>query len=179
MYKEHGKLTAEQFKEFIAKLPEVSHQRNEFGRLRSDLPKEKFDKLMVGGFSWAEIYESSFTEHVAIATMAFNQVKWPSNLAASPDPQQMLLETWPSEIEEDTRPAFEPQDLIGLAYSLQRTILSIMLFQRSISALIQEVRDHDDLNAFFNAVRLDRTTVSCPTIADKIARAQMRQDTVK
>ena len=176
MGKEYGKLTAKQFKEFIGKLPEVREQRNELGRLLSNLPIEKFDKLMVSGFSWAEIYEGSFTEHVAVAILAFGQVKWLSNLATNGDPQQMLLDTWPCDIEEDTHPAFEPQDLMGLAYSLQRTILSIMLFQRSISSLIQEVRDHDSLDALFNAVRVDRTTVSCSTIADKIAKAEMRQD---
>lgn len=176
MEKEYGKLTAEQFTEFIGKLPELNKQRSEFGRLLSDLPKEKFDTLMVSGFNWAEIYEVTFTEHVAIATVAFNQAKWLSNLAASDDPQQAILDTWPADIEEDTHPAYEPQDLMGLAYSLQRTILSIMLFQRSISGLIQEVRDHDNMDALFNAVRVDRTTVSCSTIADKIARAEMRQD---
>ena len=73
-------------------------------------------------------------------------------------------------------PSFEPQDLIGLAFSLQRSVLSIMLFQRSISGLVQEVREHDDLDALFNAVRVDRTVMSCSTIADKIARAEIRGD---
>lgn len=59
MQKEYGKLTADQFKEFIDKLPEVNKQRNEFGRLLSELPKEKFDALMVSGFNWAEIYEGA------------------------------------------------------------------------------------------------------------------------
>ena len=65
---------------------------------------------------------------------------------------------------------------MGLAFSLQRSVLSIMLFQRSISGLVQEVREHDDLDALFNAVRVDRTVMSCSTIADKIARAEMRGD---
>lgn len=44
--KEYGKLTADQFKEFIGKLPEPNRQRSEFGQLLADLPKEKFNKLM-------------------------------------------------------------------------------------------------------------------------------------
>ena len=138
MPKEYGKLTADQFKEFIGKLPELNTQRSEFGQLLADLPKDKFNKLMVSGFSWGEIYEYTFAEHVTIATVAFNQVRWLSDLAASEDPQQRMLDTWPKDVDDDdTHPAFEPQDLMGLAYSLQRTILSIMLFQRSISGLIQ------------------------------------------
>lgn len=177
MEKEYEKLTAGQFKEFMGKLPEAKRQRSELGQLLADLPKEKFNKLMVSGFSWGKIYENTFAEHVAIATVALNQVRWLSDLVASEDPQQRMLDTWPNDLgDDDTHPAFEPQDLVGLAYSLQRTILSIMLFQRSISGLIREVREDDNLDALFNAVRVDRTTMSCSTIADKIARAEMRQD---
>ena len=81
MEKEYGKLNAEQFKDFIGKLPEIRRQRDEFGQLLSELPKEKFDELMVSGFSWGEIYEYPFSEHLAIATVAFNQAKWVSDLA--------------------------------------------------------------------------------------------------
>ena len=177
MPKEYGKLSADQFKVFIGKLPEIRRQRNEFGDLLAELPREKFDKLMVSGFNWGEIYEYPFTQHIAIAIVAFNQVKWVSDLAASEDPQQALLDAWPDEVDDDeTHPSFEPQDLMGLVYSLQRTVLSIMLFQRSISGLVQEVREHDDLDALFNAIRADRTVMSCSTIADKIARAEMRND---
>lgn len=177
MIKEYGKLTAEQFKDFIGKLPEIRRQRNEFGQLLSEFPKEKFDKLMVSGFNWGEIYEYPFTEHIAISMVAFNQAKWVSDLAATDDPQQALLDSWPDEVDDDeTHPSFEPQDLMGLAFSLQRSVLSIMLFQRSLSGLVQEVREHDNLDALFNAVRVDRTVMSCSTIADKIARAEMRND---
>lgn len=177
MGKEYGKLTADQFRDFIGKLPELRQKRDEFGRLLSDLSKDQFDSLMVSGFSWGEIYEYSFAEHVAIAMLAFGQLQWLNSLKDAPDPQQKILDSWPTEADEaDTHPGFEVQDLMGLAYSLQRTVLSIMLFQRSLSGLIQEVRENDDMNALFNAVRVDRTAMSCPTIADKIARAEMRQD---
>ena len=177
MPKEYGKLTAEQFKGFIGKLPEVREQREEFGRLLSDLPLEKFNKLMVSGFSWGEIYEYSFTEHIAIAAVAFKMAGWLNNLTATEDPQQALLDSWPESVDDDiTHPSFEPQDLMGLAFSLQRSVLSIMLFQRSISGLVQEVREHDNMDALFNAVRVDRTVMSCSTVADKIARAEMRND---
>ena len=177
MNKEYGKLTADQFKDFIGKLPELRGQQDELGSLLAELPKQRFDELMVCGFSWGEIYEYTFSEHIAIAIVAFNQAKWVSNLAATNDPQQALLDAWPTGIDdEDTHSSFQPQDLIGLAFSLQRSVLSIMLFQRSISGLVQEVREHDNMDALFNAVRVDRTVMSCSTIADKIARAEMRND---
>lgn len=178
MEKEYGKLTADQFREFIGKLPELRQQRDEFGNLLAELPKKKFDELMVSGYNWSHIYENTFARHVAIALYAFNQLKWLKDVSLAPDPQQYALDTWPNDdsIDPEAHPDFEPQDLIGLAYSLQRTILSVMLFQRSMSGLIQEVRENDDMDALFNAVRVDRAVVSCPTIADKIARAQLRND---
>jgi len=178
MHKEYGKLTADQFRDFIGKLPELKRQRDEFGDLIETLPKQKFDELMVGGYSWSEVYENSFARHVAIALYVFNHVQWLKDAASTADPQQHMLDTWPTEdsVDPEPHPDFEPQDLIALAYSLQRTILSVMLFQRSISGLVQEVRENDDMDALFNAVRVDRSVTSCPTIADKIARAQMRND---
>lgn len=177
MNKEYGKLTADQFSELISKLPELRGQRDEFGNLLTKLSKSQFDSMMVKGYAWGEIYEYSFAQHIAIAIIAFNRRTWLDSLGTVPDPQQKMLDDWPTDADVwGTHPAFETQDLMGIAYSLQRTILSVMLFQRSLSGLIQEVRENDSMDALFNAVRVDRTTLSCPTIADKIARAEMRND---
>jgi len=177
MEKEYGKLTTNQFREFIGKLPELRQKRDEFGQLLAELPKEKFDTFMVSGFNWGNIYEYTFTKHIAIAVVAFNYTDTLSAALASADPQQHVLDNlYPPEDDDSTHPAFEHQDLIGIAFSLQRTILSVMLFQRSISGLVQEVREHDNMDSLFNAIRVDRTVMSCDTIADKIARAELRGD---
>ena len=90
---------------------------------------------------------------------------WLNDLTAAEDPQQALLDSWPESVDDDdTHPFFEPQDLMGLAFSLQRSVLSIMLFQRSVSGLVQEVREHDNLDALFNAIRVDRTVMSLSLI---------------
>jgi hypothetical protein len=101
-----------------------------------------------------------------------------NDISLAADPQQQALDSWPNadSPEQDAHPDFAPQDLVGLAYSVQRTILSVMLFQRSMSGLIQEVRESGNLDSLFNAVRVDRAVVACPTIADKIAAAQLRND---
>lgn len=178
MEKEYGKLTSDQFREFIGKLPELKAQRDEVGKLLAEVPKEKFNALMVKGFNWGEIYEFTFAEHVATAIVAFNEIKWLNEASQAIDPQQHILDTFPTEAihTESVNPFYKPQDLIGLAYSLQRTILCVMIFHRSMSGLIQQVRENDDMDALFDAVRVDRTAMNCSTIADKIARAQLRND---
>jgi hypothetical protein len=175
--KEYGKLTSEQFQAVISKLPELRQGREEMGSLLAKLSKRDFDSLMVRDFSWGALYELSFAEHMAYAMLAFGLLPWFGQMTSADDPQQALIDSWDKEIhDDDVAPGLEPQHVVGLAYSLQRTVLSVMLFQRSLSGLVQEVREQDNMDALFNAVRVDRTVTSCPTIADKIARAQMRDD---
>jgi hypothetical protein len=61
-------------------------------------------------------------------------------------------------------------------FSLQRTILSVMLFQRSLSGLVQDVRETGNLDSMFNAIRVDRAVMSCSTFEDRIARAELMGD---
>jgi hypothetical protein len=132
---------------------------------------------MIRDFNWGVLYELSYAQHVAYAMYAFGLIPWFGEVTSAEDPQQAMLDAWPMEIDDDqVTKGFEPQELVALAYSLQRTVLSVLLFQRSLSGLVQEVRESDSMEALFNAVRVDRTAMTCPTIADKIARAQMRDD---
>jgi hypothetical protein len=94
---------------------------------------------------------------------------------ASTDPQQHVLDNmYPPD--DSTNPAFSEQDLLGILFSLQRTILSVMLFQRSLSGLVQDVRETGNLDSMFNAIRVDRAVMSCSTFADRIARAELVGD---
>lgn len=176
--KEFGKLTTAQFSTLIGKLPEVKGQRDEMARLLSDMSNEKFDALMGDDFNWGELYERPFVEHIALAFVAFGRADWVTAAAAAPDPQQHLLDAMdrdddgPSELP----PGIEKGHLIALVYSLQRTILSMLLYQRSLSALVEHVRETGNLDSLFNAVRVDRAAMSCPTIATRIARAELRGD---
>lgn len=175
MTKEYGKLTADQFRELIGTLPEFHQQRKEVGRLLATAPKEKLDAIFEGGFSWGEIYEYTFAEHISIAVLAFNYMPVVSEALASPDPQQHVLEHL-EPTDDSTHPAFSEQDLVGIVFSLQRTILSVMLFQRSLSGLVQEVRESGNLDSMFNAIRVDRAVMTCSTFADRIARAELTGD---
>lgn len=173
--KEYGKLTSDQFRTLINHLPELRNQRNEVGRLLATAPQEKLDSILVGGFSWGSLYECSFAEHIALAAVAFNLGPTLSRAVSSADPQQYLLDNI-FQADESTHPAFSEQGLLGLVISVQRTILSVMLFQRSMSGLVQDVREDGNLDSFFNAIRVDRTVMSCSTFSDRIARAELSGD---
>lgn len=59
MKKEYRKLTADQFKDFMGKLPEVRRQRDESGRLLAELHKQKFDELIVNVFARVKSSETT------------------------------------------------------------------------------------------------------------------------
>ena len=63
--KAYGKLTLEQFRNLVGKLPEVKGQRGEMVRRFSEMSDEKFDALTRGGVNWGTIYERPFVEHIA------------------------------------------------------------------------------------------------------------------
>lgn len=185
MEKEYGKLTAEEFARLVRKLPELRQGEVEIRQEASRLPKSRIRELLGEGSNWAPVYEMPMSQHLALVVLAIDGgYDYLRSLAALPNPQRQILDdldTSRLDIDPDNWQGghlgvFSKQDLLGLCYSLQRTVLSIMLFQRSISALVEEVRESEDPTALFNAVRVDRTVVTCPTVADRIARAQFADD---
>ena len=176
--KEFGKLTSGQFRTLVRKLPEVKRQRDEMAQMLREMSDQKFDALMGEDFNWGQIYELSFVEHLAAVFIAFGRTDWLTAAAAAPDPQQRVLDAMDEDddVPEDLPPGVEKGHVIALVFSLQRTILSILLYQRSLSALVQDVRETGNLDSLFNAIRVDRAVMSCPSIARQIARAELRGD---
>lgn len=174
MDKKYGKLTEEQFKAVIGGLGEIKNQRQEFTGLMAKVSESRIKEVFTGGYGWADCYELSFVEHIALAVVAFNHAEMLSAAAASKDPQQFILDSLCHTDPVEAHPAFELQHLVGLAYSLQRTVLSILLFQRSLSGLLQEFRETGSKDALFKAIRVDRTVMNCPTVADQIALAELQ-----
>ena len=176
--KQWGKLSTGQFRTLIGKLPEVKGQRDQLARMLSEMSDEKFDALMGEDFNWGAIYERPFVEHMALAFAAFGRTDWLAAEAAAPDPQQRVLDAMDGDDDgpEELPPGVEKGYMVALVFSLQRTILSIQLYQRSLSALVQQVRETGNLDALFNAIRVDRAVMSSPTIARRIARAELRGD---
>jgi hypothetical protein len=177
MTKEYGKLSAEQFKALINLCPEVRQQGADLRSLVATVPREHLDELLVANYNWGEFYELSFSEHVALVAHALGLARHLSEVVAAPDPQQKVLDDIHREdLVDESAIEADPQRLIGMVFSLQRTVLSVMLFQRSMSGLLQEVREQDSNDALFKAVRVDRAVLAAPTVADRIARAELRRD---
>jgi hypothetical protein len=177
--KEYGKLTVEQFRQLLAGLSELRKLNGELQDAVRSAPKERLDELLRVGCSWAAVYELPFMEHLAWLIIALDKGEFLKRAVQSDDPQQVVLDDLKNEDSEEWQGGFQglftKQDLIGLAVSVQKSIVSLMTYQKSLSALVREAGEGDD-RALFNAVRIDRSIMACPTIADRIARAEFAGD---
>lgn len=184
--KEYRKLTSEEFQGFVQMLPEIRKGEREFREIASQRSREEIARIYGADRNWAAVYECSFAEHLALLFVALDGGReYLAEVARDPNPQARLL----ADIDADAldfdldhykggyKGLFSREALFGLCFSLQRTVLSIMLFQRSMSALVQEVRESDNLDSLFDAVRVDRSALACPTIAARVAHAEVRSDT--
>ena len=177
--KEYGQLTADQFKALIAKLPEIRTQDAELADVVRAVPKDRLNDMLPKDYAWAAIYEMSFVEHLAMLLLALDKLDFITKAAQAPDPAQAALDGFDSAEDEEWtggwNGVFEKKHLVGLVMTLQRTLFSIMLYQKTMSSLVEEVRQGND-DSLFDAVRVDRSAVACPTIAARICRAELTRN---
>lgn len=177
--KEYSKLSLEQFKQLISELPEIRNQMNELPELLNSTSKDKIKEILNQGLYWAIGYELSFQDLLALLICALGCHQELHNAAQSDDPTQAAFgmfqnveyETWKGGL----GGMFEIGDVIALFTALRRNVLSIMLFHRTLNAMVDEVRKGDD-DSLFNAVRIDRSIITCPTFALRISKAEIKND---
>lgn len=115
-------------------------------------------------------------QHILLLVHALGLTSNLERIVASPDPIESLR-AWVDEDEtEGHHPDFEVQDIIALVYSVSRSIESIFLFERSLSGLVQEVRDDSNLDSLFKAISVDRSVMACPSVVTHVANAEMFND---
>lgn len=179
--KEFGKLTLDQFRELVQKLPEIRRGFDvELPQLFSEKKARLKELLGPEDHTWAEIYELPFVEQIAwLFYMA--GISWVIRDAAkADDPNEKLSEIIAEggaldEWYEQNEHSVEFKHIVWLGIALQRNILAIMLFHCSMGHLVERVRQGDD-DAFFHAVEVDRTALICAPLADRLARAELIGD---
>lgn len=178
--KEFGKLTHNQFRDLVRKLPEIRSQMKELPAYFRAEPDRLREMLGPKDYTWASIYEQPFLEQMAWLFIVIGIHEPIIQAARQEDPQEAInhLSDDDSELDrwyEANKETIDKKHLLWLTIVLQRNILSIMLFHRSMGALVDEVRRGND-ESFFKAVRVDRTVLACPTFADRLTRAEIIND---
>ena len=97
MQKEYGKLTTNQFRNFIGQLPEFRKRQTDLKEYISGVSEERLKEVFISGYSWSWVYELSFHEHLALVLFAFNkstgQENWLHHLTPSSCCWKLLIAT--------------------------------------------------------------------------------------
>jgi hypothetical protein len=178
--KEFGKLSPEQFHRLVKTLPELRKSNIDLASMLKSDPARFRELFGTSEHSWASIYEMPFFEQM-------------SHLMFMLGMHEPLIQAWQSEdpLEEYSKwgeegsglddwyraneSTINPKHMLWLAMVFQRNIMAIMLFHCSMGHLVERVRQNDD-ESFFHAVEVDRSVLSCPTFADRLARAESTND---
>lgn len=172
-------LTPEQFGEIARKLPELRSQVKELKEL-SNTKLDRINEIFAGDFAWSSVYEYSFEEQIARLAMLLNIHTHLIEATRSESPHLAMidltadggtLDQWYAEHEEDVNKKY----LLWFATALYKNVLSIMLHHQSLGELVQQVREGSD-DAFFKAVMVDRSILSSPTFASRLAKAEFLGD---
>lgn len=177
--KEYGKLSLDQFKQLVQKLPEIRKKQKEPPKLFHSIPEDEKHEILVEGLSWANVYERSVDEQLALLVCKSGRADKLHEAAQSDDPTQAALDLFESDEFADFNgyegSITQKREVIGLLIALKRNVLSMMLFDRTLDKMVQEVKSGND-ESLFLAVCIDRSIVACPIIADRIAKAELESD---
>lgn len=179
--KEYGKLTASQFAELVGFIPVLLKIIKDANEHIACVPLVKFDEAMTGDYGYyCYVYERPFAEHLDSVLVGLNRQHDLHTLVASTDPSEAVLESLRHMDDvEDDRPwheGFQKGEVLALVFALGRTITSMTTYGRSISGLLEDVRERNDQEALFKAIRMDRAVIGCPTAMRLISRAQLRDN---
>ena len=166
--KELGKLTPEQFSRLVSRLPEIRSQMHELPQFIMENRERVNELLGPDSCSWGHVYELSFLEQMAYLFILIGLHIPLREAAESEDPQEAVLNWYDDNSPLDAwyeanQGKIEWKHLLWLGVVLQRNILSIMVYHKSMGALVESVRQGDD-ESLFKAVRIDRTVLLSPTL---------------
>lgn len=140
---------------------------------------EKLHVILDQHFAWGVLYEFTLIELIAYFSIVsgFNQIL--TKIAQSDNPTEAALT---AAFEDNLLPPFserDPEDKRKFTFvalmALSKSIDSIRLYGISIDILVKRVKQGND-DALFKLLRIDRSAVSCPTIADRITLAELDND---
>jgi hypothetical protein len=188
--------TAEDLRLFLALWPNLIAEAK---GSREGMNEDK-DKLLgkdVTPFAWCHLYELPIREHLNQSLMGIalhfdgmldpkQIVAWLNQLATSPNQVReipkvldLVKQHFDEMIEPNKNQAEKMRpmlaDVFGKAWSMFNTLRSVLYHGCFLNELIERVRTGDD-KALFDAIRLDPTVISCPSVSQRISKAALLQD---
>jgi len=188
--------TAEDLRIFLAFWPQLFADVEE-ARQGIVEDKEKILGNEALPFAWCYLYELPIREHIVLALTSIAQ-----NFDGMLDPEQIVVwmrELTSSHCQISELPRLvdrigqhfdEMEDLskeqaekmlpslagtLGISWSMFNTLRCVLYHGCFLNELIERIRAGDD-KALFDAVRIDSTIISCPSVSCRISKATLLQE---
>jgi hypothetical protein len=177
MKKEFDNQAIEQLKSLYS----IYHQDKLYKEEISDLitPDNEIFEALSSAPPWSQYYELPYEKFLAVYAVAINSSEIIKSAAESPNSTQVIINDIDNALATKEKTEILNNETMGLRTSLTIAAgmqqLSISIHAQPLSRLVERVRGGDD-SALFDAVVVDRSIVSSPTIARRIQVAELTND---
>lgn len=139
--------------------------------------KDKFLEILQHCPPWSYWYEMPWKNSLAIFLMISGLDHLVIKASKDENPQEALFKIFdanPDPINDDDLSDEEKAVYLSLFMCIHHQIRSLSIFSLTLSQLVEKAKTNDE--ALFNAVLVDRSVISCPTVAKRIQIAQLCGD---
>lgn len=176
MKKDFDKLSVRQLKHIHSIFHQQQLSNDEVSKL-VDSHNEFFDTLSTVQ-PWSHLYELPYRTFLAVCAVAFDLTDAFHSIANLTENKTQAFidyfDNMPDSIDEDL--SIEDKGFrISLFMAVSMQLASTAIHSKPLSQLVSEAKEGDD-NALFDAVLVDRSVVSAPSIAHRIQAAQLNRD---
>jgi hypothetical protein len=175
--KRFGKISIDHLRQLIAFVPILEQTRPELAALMAEKP-DKAAQLLKQGVAWGMVYDDSLLEQLACFLVVAGLTDYVVDASKSADPigEMLKLDDHPDYQEWDggIGKQFEIHQLLGSLYGLIGSFECLVLYGYYINDLLALVREQDDDEALFKAIRVDPGVLTSATAAHRISCAVVR-----
>lgn len=180
----YGGFTLSTLKKLRSLLPKLRNLPEETRRLAQS-NREKMEKVLPPDFTWAELYELNVKELNILAAAVMGLLDPLAEAArAGLNLNEFLLQETIREIQSDVSDEdydgghnglFTMTDVFAVHFANMGMLFGLFYYGHYTNDLVAMAKQGDD-EAFFKAVRVDQTVLTCPSFAARLARARIYGD---
>lgn len=173
-----GSLTPEQLAQLLVFLDQTDLNSKDFSEL---VRSKRLSGLLAREstfFQWGWAYELTFLEMMALSFTSIDESNAILEAAKSEDPQAHLLEfarTYDPDFSNGKPRASKLLFCLSLMMATHNSVRALKLYAKSLNQLIQRGKNGDD-ESFIVSVRVDPSCFDSPSLAKRMAIAQMQGD---
>ena len=169
-------MTVNSARELYARFHELNSEVEELPGIARE-KKEKVEELLRHCPPWANWYELPWKQSLGVFLVLAGLDRLIIEASEADDPHKEIfdyLDTDPDPLNEAELSDEEKSVFISLFMNILHQMKALSIFSVSLSELVEKAKSDDD--ALLDAVVVDRSVVSCPSIAQRIQYAQLTND---